>query len=73
MKPFIVEGYLNLESQEGGYSAPDWTVDGSGISDAVAQHFGIGARPTTCKGGYRLPYDPDNLPVGRVRLTIERI
>ena len=74
MEPFVIEGYLNLESQEGGYAAPDWTIDGSGISEDVARHFGVNA--VKWEGWALLikpPYVPGDIPIGRVRLTIERI
>ena len=70
----IVEGYLNLESQEGGYAEPAWRLDGASLADIVVSHFEI-KRVTWDKWTYEanLPYVPGDLPVGRVRITIEQL
>lgn len=72
--PFIIEGYLNLESQEGGYVQPGWRLDGKPLDEAVAQHFGVvPANWKTWSWETNYPYVPSDQPVSRVRITIERL
>ena len=74
-EPFILEGDLNLVRQEGGYAGPDWELDGSKLSDKVAAHFGA-ERVTWSTPNWRsLPHHavPGDIPVGKVRITIERL
>ena len=71
-EPFIIEGFLNLESQEGGYAGPDWRVDDSPIFDKVAQHFEV-KRKTWNEWKIGDKSAPGDIPIGRVRITIERL
>jgi len=73
-EPYVIEGYLNLESQEGGYASPAWMVDEQDVSDKLAQHYGIQPDHYIPGKDYTLlPYSPGDIPIGRVRITIERI
>ena len=79
MDALVVEGCLNLYSQEGGNAAPGWEVDGRDLSDATIEHFGV----------KQLRFDdvwgepgmlrkienssPGDYPIGHVRITIERL
>lgn len=73
IEPFTIEGYLNLEGQEGGYAGPDWKVDDHSIADDVAEHFGIARVAWIDWEKNKYPYGPGDQPIGQVRLTIERI
>jgi len=68
----ILEGELVLESQEGGYADPSWLLDGNRLSDLVIGRFD--AKLVTWKG-YHLgdKYIPGDIPIGRVRITIEKL
>ena len=71
-EPFIVEGYLNLVGQEGGYADPGWDMDGFPFADKVASHFEI--KPVRHDDPWHdKPYVPGDIPIGRVRITIERL
>ena len=70
VKPFIAEGTLWLYSQEGGYAADGWELRDGDERDELAvtvrEHF----------GAKRLKYPDEragDVPMGRVRITIERI
>jgi len=74
-KPFVVEGYLNLVNQEGGYSGPDWEVDGTAIAKALAEHFGCQGVMWDTPSWRKMPHHtvPGDIPIGKVRITIERL
>ena len=72
---FVIEGYLNLVSQEGGYAGPDWELDGAPLAGMLVDAFGVEQltwdsfkmEDSLGKG------EPGDYPVGRVRITIERL
>ena len=73
--PFVVEGYLNLVSQEGGSAGPDWEMDGNALAKRLADHFGVKFVHRFTPGWREMPHSvvPGDLPIGRVKITIERI
>jgi len=71
---FTAEGYLNLESQEGGFAAPAWVLDKRYLDMAVVEHFGLRrVKWDDAVDWLEAPYVPGDVPVGRVRIVIERL
>lgn len=72
-QPFSIEGYLNLESQEGGYAGPDWTIDGRSLADILCGYFQA-HKMTYAEWKDKLnpkSPTPGDVPIGRVRIAIE--
>lgn len=79
-KPLVIEGFLNLECQEGG--SDGWRVDDKDVADRVADHFEVSRvrlqdMPTShfilFTLGRPQGYVAGDRPIGRVRITIERL
>ena len=79
MDAFVLEGFLNLYSQEGGNAAPGWEADGQDVANAVIEHFGV--KRLRFEDVWEEPWarrkiensNPGDCPIGRVRITIERL
>jgi len=72
---FVIEGFLNLVAQEGGYVGPDWEVSGRDLADLVIVHFNATRITYDTPEWNKMPYHiiPGDTPIGRVRITIERL
>lgn len=79
---FVIEGFLNLECQEGGFALNGWRVDDKDLADQVADHFEVSRvrlqdMPTShfilSALGRPQGYVAGDRPIGHVRITVERL
>lgn len=81
-KPFVTEGDLWLYQQEGGYAAYGWEVvhqeSVECLASSIVNHFEAkeldwGSDVNWLPGGKVEVHNAGDVPLGHVRITIERI